>query len=105
MGRRERLPNILLQNELCGGGHGLLLFLGRLAERLKAQQEFEVGVEVPGDPLLIEREVGEGLRVIAEHQRLNHGGVVFRVSRFDVGWISTMPSGFSAAMYSAMNLR
>jgi len=36
-------------------------------------------------PLLVEGEVGEELRVIAEGQGLNHGGVNFRARRLNFG--------------------
>ena len=75
----------VLRGSLSRGrrGHGLFLLLNGLAERLKPEQEFEVGVEVPCDALLAEGEVGEGLRVVAERQGLDHGGVDFGVGGFD----------------------
>jgi len=44
----------------------------------------QIGVEVLGDPCLIERKEGEELRIIDEAQRPDHGGVNLRVAGFNI---------------------
>jgi hypothetical protein len=43
--------------------------------------------------VLVGGEVREELRVVAECERLDHGGVDFRVRRFDVGELLGMAEG------------
>jgi hypothetical protein len=60
-----------LQNE-SGGGGGHDFFLGQdgLAQGLEFLQHAEVDLEVLRQSRLVERDVGEELRVVAEGQRL-----------------------------------
>ena len=67
------------------GGSGDFFGLGGAPEGLEAEQEPHVGVEVLCEPLLVDRELVEELRVVAEGERLDGGGVDFGVGGFDVG--------------------
>jgi hypothetical protein len=68
-----------------GCGHGFFFGEHGLAKGLEFQEQVEVHVEVLRQLLLVGGKVREELRVVAEGQRLNHGGVDFRVRRLDVG--------------------
>ena len=54
--RRNRLSH-LLQNELCGGGHGFFPGEHGLAQGLEFQEQVHVRVEGFRQPLLVEGEV------------------------------------------------
>jgi len=68
-----------------GCGHGFFFCEHGLAQGLEFQEQVEVDVEVLRQLLLVGGEVREELRVVAEGQGLDHGGVDFGMCRFDFG--------------------
>jgi len=74
-----------LQNELSGGcGHDFFLREHGLAQGLEFQEHVEVDLEVLRQLLFVGGDVRQELRVVAESERLDHGGVDFGMRRFHV---------------------